>query len=82
MAHQRFRKFNTKSLKFAPRVMEEAYNHGIICRALPHRDVIAMSPPLIITKEDVDEYVAGLSKTIRIVADELVRSGDWAPKSV
>ncbi len=68
------------SLKFAGRVMKEAYNHGIICRALPHRDVIAMSPPLIITKDEVDEYVAGLAKTIRIVADELIRSGDWSPR--
>jgi len=60
--------------KFAGRVMKEGYNNGIICRALPHRDVIAMSPPFVITTAEVDEYVAGLAQSIRNVADECARN--------
>lgn len=59
--------------KFAARVMKEGYNNGIICRALPHRDVIAMSPPLIISSTDVDEYVDGLARSFRNVADACAR---------
>ena len=66
-------------LKVAPRVMKQGYENGIICRALPHRDVIAMSPPLTFSKDDCEEYVAGLSASIRDITDELIRSGDWTP---
>lgn len=59
--------------KFAGRVMKEGYNNGIICRALPHRDVIAMSPPLVITPAEVDEYVDGLARSVRNVADACAR---------
>jgi L-2,4-diaminobutyrate transaminase len=68
------------SLKAAGRVMKQGYEEGIICRALPHRDVIAMSPPLVLTKSEADEYAAGLAKSIRTVADQLMRSGEWSPK--
>ena len=69
------------SLRTAGRVMKEGYEQGIICRALPHRDVIAMSPPLVLTRAEADEYAAGLARSVRNVADALVRSGDWSGKS-
>jgi L-2,4-diaminobutyrate transaminase len=68
------------SLKAAGRVMKEGYAQGVICRALPHRDVIAMSPPLVLTKAEADEFAEGLAQSIRSVADGLVASGDWSPR--
>jgi len=69
------------SLKAAGRVMKEGYTHGVICRALPHRDVLAMSPPLVLTRADADEFAEGLARSIRTVADRLVASGDWSPRA-
>ena len=52
--------------------MAEGYKNGILIRALPHRTVIAMSPPLTLTEDDVEELVAGLKKSITTVHEQLV----------
>ena len=49
---------------------------GLIVRPIVHLNV--MSPPLVLTKEEVDFTVETLGKGIRAVLDDLVRSGDWA----
>ena len=59
--------------KVGPRVMAEGYNNGILVRALPHRTVLAMSPPLILTEGNVEELVGGLKRSIATVHDQLVR---------
>jgi putrescine---pyruvate transaminase len=46
---------------------------GLIVRPIGHLNV--MSPPLVITTEDVDFVVETLEKAIRTVADDLVRDG-------
>ncbi|MFB2553765.1 aminotransferase [Ensifer soli] len=60
-------------LKVGPRVMARGYHEGILVRALPHRTVMAMSPPLILSDDNIDELVTGLKKAIGFVHDELVR---------
>ncbi|MDB5590475.1 aminotransferase class III-fold pyridoxal phosphate-dependent enzyme, partial [Enterovirga sp.] len=47
--------------------MERAFqDHGLMCRA--SGDTLALSPPLIITEEQIGEIVDKISKTIRAVA--------------
>jgi putrescine---pyruvate transaminase len=46
---------------------------GLIVRPIGHLNV--MSPPLVITTQDVDFVVDTLEKAIRTVADDLVRDG-------
>lgn len=59
--------------KVGPRIMAEGYKNGILVRALPHGTVLAMSPPLILTEDNVEELVSGLRRSISSVHDELVR---------
>ena len=59
--------------KVGPRVMARGYEEGILVRALPHRTVLAMSPPLILTNDNIAELVSGLKRSIAFVHDELVR---------
>ena len=50
---------------------------GLIVRALPVGHVVALSPPLCITREQVDFVVDGLASGIRAVGDDLTRQGVW-----
>jgi L-2,4-diaminobutyrate transaminase len=65
--------------KVGQRVAARCLEDGLIVRALPVGHVLALSPPLCITREQVDQVVDGLDRGIRAVADELARSGAWAP---
>ena len=53
--------------------MNNGYKCGVIVRALPHRDVIAMSPPLCFDDTDVEELVLGLKKAFMITVDEMMK---------
>ncbi|MGI9452246.1 MAG: aminotransferase [Geminicoccaceae bacterium] len=50
--------------KIAPKVSQAAHADGLIARPLPGGDIIAISPPLSITKEEVDMIVTGLEKAL------------------
>ena len=63
--------------KVAQQVAARCLEDGLIVRALPVGHVIALSPPLCITREQVDRVVDGLDRGIRTVGDELVRQGAW-----
>jgi putrescine aminotransferase len=58
------------SLGAARRVMLAALEEGVIVRALSG-DVIALSPPFVITEEQIDRMVSGLDRAIAKVAREL-----------
>jgi L-2,4-diaminobutyrate transaminase len=64
-------------VKVGQRVAARCLEDGLIVRALPVGHVIALSPPLCITLEEIDQVVAGLDGGIRTVADELFRQGTW-----
>ena len=64
-----------KSLGVARRAAADALDRGLITRALPHGDALAFSPPLTITRAEVDEVVARFAATLEAVADGLVRDG-------
>ncbi len=63
------------SHKVAVRVAAKALDHGLITRALPNSDAVAFSPPLIITREQVDACIERLGLALAEVQDELVREG-------
>jgi L-2,4-diaminobutyrate transaminase len=62
-------------VKVAPRIAQGCMEDGLIVRALPGGHVIALSPPLCITRVQVDEIVDGLARAIERVGDELTREG-------
>lgn len=59
------------ALGAARRVMTRGFEEGIMVRALPHRDVVAMSPPLCFTEDNVDELVDGLERALAFATGEL-----------
>ena len=63
--------------KVGQTVAARCLEDGLIVRALPVGHVVALSPPLCITREQVDRVVDGLDRGIRTVGDDLVRQGAW-----
>jgi L-2,4-diaminobutyrate transaminase len=65
------------ALKVSQQIAARCLEDGLIVRALPVGHVIALAPPLCITREQVDRVVDGLHRAIRAVGDELARQGAW-----
>jgi L-2,4-diaminobutyrate transaminase len=63
------------SLKVGARVAQAARARGLIARPMPHGDILGFSPPLVITKAEIDEMVSIAESAVRSVMDELVQSG-------
>ncbi|MGE7471898.1 aspartate aminotransferase family protein [Bosea sp. NPDC003192] len=60
-------------LKVGARVSKAARDRGLIARAMPHGDILGFAPPLVTTKEEVDEIISVAEAAIREVMDELSR---------
>ncbi|MBL4803612.1 MAG: aminotransferase class III-fold pyridoxal phosphate-dependent enzyme [Alphaproteobacteria bacterium] len=63
------------SMKVGARISKAALDEGIIARGMPHGDILGFSPPLCVTKEEVDVIIERAEKAIDTVADELSREG-------
>ena len=63
--------------KVSQQVAARCLEDGVIVRALPVGHVVALAPPLCITREQVDRVVDSLDRGIRAVADDLSRQGVW-----
>jgi L-2,4-diaminobutyrate transaminase len=70
------RPFDT-ALKVGQQVAARCLEDGLIVRALPVGHVVALAPPLCITRAQVDQVVDSLDRAIRAVGDELTRQGAW-----
>jgi len=57
------------------RIADHCQKRGLIVRPLAHLNVL--SPPLILTKEQIDTMVAILRESIIAAMDDLVREGLW-----
>jgi adenosylmethionine-8-amino-7-oxononanoate aminotransferase len=57
------------------RVADQSEKRGLIVRPIDHLSVI--SPPLTLTREQIDELVEILGASIQATADDLVREGLW-----
>jgi L-2,4-diaminobutyrate transaminase len=45
-------------LKVGARIAQAARDRGLIVRAMPHGDIMGFSPPLVMSRDEVDEMVA------------------------
>ena len=66
-----------EELDIGKRIANEADKRGLIVRPIVHLNV--MSPPLTMTKEDVDFVVSTLRESIEAALVELEKEGHWAP---
>jgi adenosylmethionine-8-amino-7-oxononanoate aminotransferase len=60
-------------------VWERCLARGLIVRPVAPQ-VNSLSPPLILTRTQIDEVVAILRAAIRETMDDLIRAGHWSPK--
>ena len=58
------------------RIAAHCQKHGLIVRPIAHLNVL--SPPLILTRDEVDDVVDILRKGIMAAMDDLVREGLWS----
>ena len=58
------------------RIADHCQKRGLIVRPIAHLNVL--SPPLILTKEQIDTMVAILRESITAAIDDLVREGLWS----
>jgi L-2,4-diaminobutyrate transaminase len=65
------------AVKVSQQIAGRCLEDGLIVRALPVGHVIALAPPLCITRGEVDRIMDGLDRAIRAVGDELSRQGAW-----
>ncbi|WNJ93581.1 aminotransferase [Bosea sp. 685] len=61
------------ALKVGARISKAARDRGLIARAMPHGDILGFAPPLVTTKEEIDEIVGIAEQAVRQVMDELAR---------
>jgi adenosylmethionine-8-amino-7-oxononanoate aminotransferase len=64
-----------EEVDIAKRIADHCETLGMIVRPVDHLNII--SPPLILTREQIDELVEILGKGIKATADDLVREGLW-----
>ena len=62
------------ALKVSARISKAARDRGLIARAMPHGEILGFAPPLVTTREEIDEIVTIAEKAVRQVMDELARN--------
>ena len=62
-------------LGVAGRVAKAALERGVITRALPNSNALAFSPPLVITRDEIDTLVNGVRDALDQVVSELEKEG-------
>ena len=65
------------TLGITKRMYKHMLTRGLICR--PIMNMLAFSPPLILTKDDVDTIVAKFADALDALAEELDHDGIWQP---
>jgi putrescine aminotransferase len=63
-------------VKIGGRIAEHCQNRGLMVRPLAHLNIL--SPPLILTREQIDTVVDILRESITATMDDLVREGLWS----
>lgn len=76
-ADKRRREHFDPALKVGPRISAAALEEDLIARAMPHGDILGFAPPLVVSRDEVDDIVARAKRAVDRVTDELVRSGDF-----
>jgi len=71
IADKEKKKFFDANRKIPMRIQQTAYHKGLICRNLPSVTTVALAPPLIVTKADIDEIVGRLKEAFGEVLGSL-----------
>jgi L-2,4-diaminobutyrate transaminase len=66
------------SLKVGARISKAARDRGLIARAMPHGDILGFAPPLVTSRQEIDEIVEIAAAAARQVMDELTREAALA----
>jgi L-2,4-diaminobutyrate transaminase len=66
------------ALEVGPRIAAACREEALLVRPLPDGDIVGFSPPLVITRAEVDEVVERFRRAVVRVTDELLRAGDWS----
>ncbi|SDW29086.1 L-2,4-diaminobutyrate transaminase [Aidingimonas halophila] len=62
-------------IKVGPRIAAAALDENLIARAMPQGDILGFAPPLIATRDEVDDIVARTCRAVDRVTNELTRAG-------
>ncbi len=63
------------ALKVGAQVSAACLAEKMIARGMPHGDILGISPPLILTKDEASIIVDRVEKAVKSVADNLVKQG-------
>jgi L-2,4-diaminobutyrate transaminase len=64
-----------KSVKVAPVLAAACLDEGVICRAMPHGNILGFAPPLILTPDEADEIIDKVSRAVKKGFDKLAAEG-------
>jgi adenosylmethionine-8-amino-7-oxononanoate aminotransferase len=64
---------------FANRIINETMPRGLLARPMGH--LVVLSPPLIVSKAQIDEAAEAMRGAIKAVTDGLMRDGLWQEKA-
>jgi len=76
VADKRTKELLPESIEIGKRISDHCERRGLIVRPIGHLNVI--SPPLILTRDQIDELVDILGASIQATADDLVRERLWS----
>jgi L-2,4-diaminobutyrate transaminase len=62
-------------LKVGARISKAARDLNLIARAMPHGEILGFAPPLVATRQDVDQMVDIAHRSVQKVIDELAKEG-------
>ncbi|WP_298720216.1 aspartate aminotransferase family protein [uncultured Oceanisphaera sp.] len=65
------------NLKVGPQIAAACLEQGLIARAMPHGDILGFAPPLVVTRNDIDDIVERTARAVNKVTDKLFSSGDF-----
>jgi len=63
------------ALKVGARISKAARDLNLIARAMPHGEILGFAPPLVATRQDVDQMVDIAHRSVQKVIDELAKEG-------
>jgi L-2,4-diaminobutyrate transaminase len=64
-----------KAKKVAAKLAAGCLAEGVICRAMPHGDVLGFAPPLILTPSEADEIVEKVARGVKKGFEQLAADG-------
>lgn len=60
-----------QSLKVGAQLAAACIEEGVISRAMPHGDILGFAPPLIVTRDDIDDIVARVDRAVQRITARL-----------